>query len=127
METGQIIRIVMIAAGLLVLMETILSLSHRKLKEQFCLLWGVISLLLILSGIFLRPTLWSQYISETGTIIIILFALILVWCLFFFSTQISVLSRKTQELAMQVSLLNQENERLLTELEQLQEGEERGK
>ena len=65
METGEILRTVMIAAGVLVLMETVLSLSKRRLKEQFCLLWGVISVLLIVSGIFLRPTVWSQYISDT--------------------------------------------------------------
>ena len=124
METGDILRTVMIAAGVLVLMETVLSLSKRRLKEQFCLLWGVISVLLIVSGIFLRPTVWSQYISETGTVVIIITALCLVWCLFFISVHISVLSRKTQELAMQVSLLNQENERILAELEQLREKEE---
>ena len=91
METGEILRTVMIAAGVLVLMETVLS---------------------------------SQYISETGTVVIIITALCLVWCLFFISVHISVLSRKTQELAMQVSLLNQENERILAELEQLREKEE---
>ena len=39
--------------------------------------------------------------------------------LFKISEYVSVLSRKNQELAMQVSLLNQENERILTELQQL--------
>ncbi len=43
----------------------------------------------------------------------------LVLFLFKISEYVSVLSRKNQELAMQVSLLNQENERILTELQQL--------
>lgn len=120
MKTGDILRIVMASGGVLILMETVMSLSVRRLKEQFCLFWGVISVLLILAGIFLRPRVWSRYVSHTGTIIIIIAAVCVVCCLFYFSIYISVLSRKTQELAMQVSLLNQENERIFTELDRLQ-------
>ena len=39
-----------------------------------------------------------------------------VWSGYELSIQISVLSMKMQEIAMQVSLLNQENERILEEL-----------
>lgn len=119
METGKILQIVLVAAGILVMMETVLSLSQRKLREQFCVLWGIVAMLLVVSGIFLRPTVWGQYISETGTILVILSALCLIGCLFFLSVHISVLGRKTQELAMHVSLLNHENERILAELERL--------
>lgn len=38
MQTGEILRIVMITAGILIFMQTILSLAKRRLKEQFCLL-----------------------------------------------------------------------------------------
>ncbi len=120
MKTGDILRVVMAAGGVFILMETVMSLSKRRLKEQFCLFWGVISVLLILAGIFLRPMVWSRYVSQTGTIIIIIAAVCVVCCLFYFSIYISVLSRKTQELAMQVSLLNQENERIFMELDRLQ-------
>lgn len=121
METGQILRILMIAASVLLLLQTTLSLAQRKLKEQFALLWAMIAVLLFMAGIFLRPTTWSTYISSAGTLIIIGGIACIVWCLFFLSTQLSVLSRKNQELAMQVSLLNQENERIIEELKQLQE------
>lgn len=121
MKTGEILRIVMASGGVIILMETVMSLSMRRLKEQFCLFWGVISVLLILAGIFLRPMVWSRYVSQTGTIIIIVAAVCVVCCLFYFSICISMLSRKTQELAMQVSLLNQENERIFMELDRLQE------
>lgn len=120
MKTGDILRIVMASGGVIILMETVMSLSIRRLKEQFCLFWGVISVLLILAGIFLRPMVWSRYVSHAGTIIIIIAAVCVVCCLFYFSIYISVLSRKTQELAMQVSLLNQENERIFMELDRLQ-------
>lgn len=120
MKTGDILRIVMASGGVLLMMETVMSLSVRRLKEQFCLFWGVISVLLILAGIFLRPMVWSRYVSRTGTIIIIIATVCVVICLFYFSIYISMLSRKTQELAMQVSLLNQENEQIFMELDRLQ-------
>ncbi len=121
MDTGEILRTVMIAAGVLILMETVLSLSQRRLKEQFCLLWFVISILLIFSGILLKLTTWSQYISAPGTVIVLIAGLCVIWCLYFLSIHISVLSRKTQELAMHVSLLNQENERILAELNKMRQ------
>ena len=119
MQTGAILRIVMITAGVLIFMQTILSLAKRRLKEQFCLLWGVISLLLVLAGILLRPVTLSQYVSGTGMLLIIVAGGCVVCCLYFLSIQLSVLSRKNQELAMQVSLLNPENERILAELGEL--------
>ncbi len=121
METGQILRMMMIAASVILLLLTTLSLAKRQLKEQFALLWGVISVLVFLGGIFLRPTTWSAYISSTGTLIILGAVACIVWCLFFLSTQLSVLSRKNQELAMQVSLLNQENERMMQEMKKIQQ------
>ena len=121
METGDILRLVMIVAGVMILVKTICSLAKRRLKEQFCLLWSLISVLLIMAGIFLRPTLWSEYISGEGTIIILIAAGCIIWCLYFLSLQLSVLSRKNQELAMQVSLLNQENERILGKLNEITE------
>ena len=121
MEIGDVLRIVMVAEGVLVMMETILSLSKRRMKEQFCLVWGVFAILLVVAGIVLRPTIWSQYISESGTIILTVSALGAVWCLYYLSVHISVLNRKTQELAMQVSLLNQENEQIMAEREKLRE------
>nr|MBP3597948.1 DUF2304 domain-containing protein [Eubacterium sp.] len=120
METGQILRMMMVAASVILLLLTTLSLAKRRLKEQFALLWGVISVLVFLGGIFLRPDTWNEYISNTGTLIIIGGIACVVWCLFFLSTQLSVLSRKNQELAMQVSLLNQENERIMDELKKTQ-------
>ena len=45
----------------------------------------------------------------------------IVWSMWFISTQVSLLMRKNQELAMQISLLNQDNETILKQLEELQE------
>ena len=102
MQTGDMLRILLIFLGCFLVIKTILSLARRKLKEQFCLLWGVIALGLIISGICM-------------------IGICALWCLFYLSTQLSVLSRKNQELAMQVSLLNQENEMLLKKIQEVQD------
>ena len=52
-------------------------------------------------------------------IALLLFGTFVVGFVFKLSSSISQISMKTQELAMQVSLLNQENERILYELEEL--------
>ena len=119
METGEIIRMMLFMLGVLLLMNVVLSLAKRKMKEHFCLVWGAISILFIVSGILLHPSGISQYLSVSGTIIIVILSMCAVWFLFYLSLQISVLNRKNQELAMQVSLLNQENEGLLEEIEKI--------
>ena len=121
MQTGDMLRILLIFLGCFLVIKTILSLARRKLKEQFCLLWGVIALGLIISGICIRPTLWNQYVSTRGMAVIVVIGICALWCLFYLSTQLSVLSRKNQELAMQVSLLNQENEMLLKKIQEVQD------
>ncbi|MGN1205799.1 MAG: DUF2304 domain-containing protein [Eubacterium sp.] len=121
MQTGDMLRILLVFLGCFLVIKTVLSLARRRLKEQFCLLWGVISLGLITSGICIRPTLWNQYVSTRGMFVIIVIGICALWCLFYLSTQLSILSRKNQELAMQVSLLNQENEILLDEIRSVRE------
>ena len=120
MQTGDVLRILLIFLGCFLMIQTVLSLAKRKLKEQFCLLWGVIAFVLIASGILLRPTLWNQYVSTQGMVVIVIVGTCALWCLFYLSTQLSILSRKNQELAMQVSLLNQENEKLLDEIKRIE-------
>ncbi len=119
MNSGEILRCVMIIAGIYLMGVTVIALAKRKLTEPFCLAWGFFSLLLILGGILLRPTGLSQYISTTGLIIVLLVGLVFILALYFVSRQISDLARKNQELTMQISLLNQENERVLSVLENL--------
>lgn len=68
---------------------------------------------LTVSGIVLIAA--EQSITTVLAIVIFL-GILLVLSLFGFSQAISVLVMKNQELAMQVSLLNQENESILQEL-----------
>ena len=119
MEVGDILRLFVIVSGVFMVVRAILSLAKRKMTEPFCLAWAVLSALMILSGILLNPSQLDGYISTRGLILIIIIVSGILWGLWFISTQVSILKRRNQELAMQVSLLNNDCEKILRELEKL--------
>ena len=116
MEVGDILRLFVIVSGVFMVVRAILSLAKRKMTEPFCLAGVFLSALMILSGALLNPSQMKRYVSTRGLILTIIIVSGVLWGLWFFSTQVSILTRKNQELAMQVSLLNQENERILHRL-----------
>ena len=61
----------------------------------------------------------KRYVSTRGLILTIIIVSGVLWGLWFISTQVSFLKRKNQELAMQISLLNNDCEKILRELEKL--------
>lgn len=119
MAVGDVLRLFVIVAGAYMFLKAILSLAKRKMTEPFCLAWVVLSALMILSGILLNPSQLDGYISTRGLILIIIIVSGILWGLWFISTQVSILKRRNQELAMQISLLNNDCEKMLRELEKL--------
>ena len=119
MAVGDVLRLFVIVAGACMFLKAILSLAKRKMTEPFCLAWAVLSALMIFSGILLNPSQLDGYISTRGLILIIIIVSGILWGLWFISTQVSILKRKNQELAMQISLLNNDCEKILRELEKL--------
>ncbi len=119
MIIDDMIRACIIIVGLLLFGVTIRSLAKRKMTETFCLVWGGVAFLMILAGIVLRPVLLKNYISTTGLIIVFLVAVCIICGTYFMSTMISDLTRKNQELAIQVSLLRRENEKIIKKLNEM--------
>ena len=119
MEVGDILRLFVIVSGVFMVVRAILSLAKRKMTEPFCLAWAVLAALMIVSGILLNPSQLDGYVSTRGMILIIIVVSGILWGLWFISTQVSVLKRRNQELAMQISLLNNDCEKMLKELEKL--------
>ena len=119
MAGGDVLRLFVIVAGAYMFLKAILSLAKRKMTEPFYLAWAVLSALMIFSGILLNPSQLDGYISTRGLILIIIIVSGILWGLWFISTQVSILKRKNQELAMQISLLNNDCEKILRELEKL--------
>ena len=125
MNEVVILKLVICMVGVLMMIITIASLAKRRMNESFCLAWGVISLMLILAGILLHPSELDQFISPIGLIIILIIFFSALYFVYFVSVKISTLSREKQELAIQVALLNQENQRIMERLGKLTDLEER--
>lgn len=120
MSAGNWLRLIMVLAGSLILGMTLTSLAKRKFTDGFCMLWGLLSICMILGGILLSPVELGSLISNTGLMILLVFCfglLAMAWC---FSWELSSLQRKNHELAMQVSLLNQEHDQLQRMLAQIE-------
>ena len=114
MASGDILRLFVIVAGAYMLVKAVLSLAKRKMTEPFCLAWALLSTLMILN-----PSQLDRYISTRGLVLIIIVVSGILWGLWFISTQVSILKRRNQEMAMQISLLNNDCEKILKELEKL--------
>ena len=119
MAVGDVLRLFVIVAGVYMFLKAILSLAKRRMTEPFCLSWVFLSALMILSGALLNPSQMKRYVSTRGLILTIIIVSGVLWGLWFISTQVSILKRKNQELAMQISLLNNDCEKILRELEKL--------
>lgn len=117
---GLALQIIMVITGVLLMIVSVVSLAKRRMTETFCLVWALIAVLVILAGILLRPVGWTNYMSWTGLILLILLAGCGVFCIYFISSKVSENTRKTTELATQLSILVMENEALKKQVEELE-------
>ena len=120
MASGDLLTMFLIVLGICLFVMAILSLAKRKMTEPFCLAWACVSVLLVICGILIEPSELERYISLRVLILILLITIGVGWILWFISTQISILRRRNQEIAMQISLLNQDSERMMKKLEELE-------
>lgn len=121
MTSGQVFCIFMIGTGVILLIIVLLSLAKRRMTEPFCLAWGFFALLLLLAGCLLHPTELDRYISVTGMLLILFLIYSVLVSAYALSRALSVLIRQNRELAVQVSILNAETERMERELDALAE------
>lgn len=119
MTGGIFLRVFLIVLGCYLLVITLLSLAKRKMTEQFCLVWSVLSVLIVILGIVIKPSQIERYMRGEILALVLIVVLGVVWGLWFISTQVSILMRKNQELAMQTSLLNQDSENMLRQIDLL--------
>lgn len=119
MEPGDLLRIIMIGTGILLWIITLTSLARRKMTDTFSLIWGMVSIIIILAGILLRPAGWNSYISFTGLILVLIVGFCVIYCIYFICRQLSELMRKNQELAMQLALLKKQNDDMREQLDEL--------
>lgn len=124
MDAGLILQIILVAAGVLIVCLTLLSLANGKMTEPFCLMWGLFAIVLILAGIMLRPVGWDEYVSPIGLVLILIMITCGIHFLYFVTCRVSELMRKVNELAIQVSLLHTEKEAMQKEIDRLKENKD---
>ena len=119
MQAGDLLRIIMIATGIFLWVITLMSLAKRRMTDTFSLIWGMVSIIIILAGILLRPAGWNSIISKTALILILLVGFCVIYCIYFICRQISDLMRRNHELAMQLAILKKQNDEIMEQLKQL--------
>ena len=116
----MILKVLMIDFGIFLLIMDLFMYARQKLTDGIGLGWAIVSLALLVAGIVVSLDDVCYLWSGAKNIVLLMFAVFAVIILFLFkiSMAVSVVVVKNQELAMQVSL-NQENERILQELKVL--------
>lgn len=117
----MILKVLMIDFGIFLLIMDLFMYARQKLTDGIGLGWAIVSLALLVAGTVVSLDDVCYLWSGAKNIVLLMFAVFAVIILFLFkiSMAVSVVVVKNQELAMQVSLLNQENERILQELKGL--------
>ena len=116
MDYGLFLQVLFIVAGVLVMVVDVTLLAKRKLSEPISVTWGFVAIVFIIAGIVLRPNGWITYMSPAGMVLLCIVGLCLMYGLFLASCHISETMRKQTEMAMNISLLNQEIVELKREL-----------
>ncbi len=110
--------------GVLLGAEVMRAIVDRRIEESSAMLWIIPSILIILGGIFPKNIILLSKklgVSYAPTLVFTFAILILFVLCFRFTIWISGMTMKINELGMQVSLLNEENNRLKRKIEQLGE------
>ena len=121
MIPGLALQILFVFIGIVFLILTFSSLAKRRINEAICLIWGITSLVIILAGILLRPVAWKKYISVTGLILAVIVLCGVLFVLFTLSVIVSEHMRKSNEMAIQISLLKGEVDEQQKVIEELKE------
>lgn len=119
MSTAAIVKACVILMGIGIMIVTFVLHAKKKLTVNMAVTWELLGIAAILSGAVPRFSGWSSRIGLGSLVVLLITALLVLWGVYQMTIQISSLLMKNQELAILVSLLNQENERILRELEKL--------
>ena len=119
MSTAAIVKACVILMGIGIMIVTFVLHAKKKLTVNLAVTWELLGIAAILSESVPRFSGWSSRIGLGSLVVLLITALLVLWGVYQMTIQISSLLMKNQELAILVSLLNQENERILRELEKL--------
>ena len=121
---GIILRVFLCAEGVGIMFRILGALARRNMVEVYSVSWEFFAIFLILAGIVIRPMSLERYIGWPFFWVLLCFVIIAIEGMFRITEHLSEFLRKSTELEMQVSLLNEENYRLKKRLEKMRKGKE---
>lgn len=124
LSTAVIMKIGLIIVGVMIMIMSFVFHAKRKLTVNLAVVWEFLGFALILIGAIPVFSSWCHLLARGTVIAMFVVGALALWGSYILCILISNLSMKNQELAMQVSLLNQENELMLKEIEKLKEDRE---
>ncbi len=110
--------LMMVGIGIIIFIASFLRYARKKMSDSFMMIWLLMSIAIFILGITLIATGYSY--SFLVWVVTVVCALLLT-VIFITSSMVSELMMKVRELAMQVALLNQENDSLLQQINKLKE------
>ena len=113
---ANILCVITVIEGIVLLLVDFVSFVYQKITVGIELCWSAFALVLILLGAVPGLSGWSKVIPIEAVPAFLLISVVVIFSFFYLSCAVSQLLRKNQELAMHVSLLNQENEIILQKL-----------
>lgn len=108
MSTAAIVKACVILMGIGIMIVTFVLHAKKKLTVNLAVTWELLGIAAILSGAVPRFSGWSSRIGLGSLVVLLITALLVLWGVYQMTIQISSLLMK-----------NQENERILRELEKL--------
>lgn len=124
LSTAVIMKIGLIIVGVMIMIMSFVFHAKRKLTVNLAVVWEFLGVALILIGAVPVFSSWCHLLAKGTVIAMFVIGALALWGSYILCILLSNLSMKNQELAMQVSLLNQENELMLKEIEKLKEDRE---
>ena len=115
---GEVIRWSVILLGIGIFVLNLFTLARRRMTPVLSVSWSIFAVLMLVFGSVVQLSELDRYISPKAAMVLILVMYAVIFAFYHISTQISELVDKTNELTMQVSLLNSENVRLIREMRQ---------
>ena len=103
-----VLRIAVVVTGCLFLVLNLVTYVKKRLTEKFTWLWTLFAVVLILSGVVPGLYDWSSTMNSSGYIAAGIIAVLVIQFIFIITKEIAELKKRNKELAMHVSLLNQE-------------------
>ena len=124
MSIEMLTRIGFVLAGLLVMGWVFCLYAGKRLTVEIAMAWEAAGAGCVLVGLIPALSKWCRLLSFGTVTAMFLLGAVAVWAGLRFSILLSVLQMKTQELAVQISLLKEENRQLAEKLLQKEERQE---